>query len=129
MTPAKKYTSVDEYIADMPDRTREILERLRKAIHQAAPEAEEVISYNMPALRFHGILLYYAAHAEHIGFYPGNATLIRVFEKELAGYETSKGTIRFPLSRPLPVALVKKIVKKRVQENLSRDESRTRPKR
>jgi uncharacterized protein YdhG (YjbR/CyaY superfamily) len=96
------------------------MEQVRKAVQGAVPEAKETISYNMPAFRFHGILIYYAAFKEHIGFYPGNATLIPRFSKELAGYETSKGTIRFPLDRELPVELIRTLAKLRAEENLGK---------
>ncbi len=94
---------------------------LRELIRGAAPGAMEVISYNMPAFRLYGILLYYAAHRAHIGFYPANAALIRQFREQLEGYETSKGTIRLPLGRPLPAALITAIVKIRVQQNLEKE--------
>ncbi len=89
-------------------------------IRAAAPEAQEAISYNMPAFRFHGILLYFAGHKGHIGFYPGNATLIERFGRELAGYATSKGTIQFRLDKPLPHDLIREMVTIRVNDNLAK---------
>jgi uncharacterized protein YdhG (YjbR/CyaY superfamily) len=85
-------------------------------IHQAAPDAQETISYGMPAFRLNGILVYFAAFKNHIGFFP-TASGVRVFAKELAPYDVSKGTIRFPIDKPIPDKLVAKIVKFRVQEN------------
>src|SRR5688572_30643659 len=101
-----KYKTVDEYFSTVPKNTKNILKELRKTVKQAAPKAEEVISYNMPALKFKGILVYYATAKNHIGFYP-TPSAIKFFNKELVGYETSKGTIKFPIDKPLPVALIK----------------------
>lgn len=119
-TPEKKFKTVEEYLSVLPKKSRQILEKLRKAIKQAAPEAEEVISYNMPAFRYHGIVVYYAAHKEHIGFYPADTHVIEQFRDDLKGYETSKGTIKFPLDKPIPLDLVKRIVEFRVKQNLER---------
>jgi uncharacterized protein YdhG (YjbR/CyaY superfamily) len=115
-----KFRSVDEYLLSMPMEKRKNLEELRTAVRQTVPDAEEGISYNMPAFRFHGILLYYAAHKEHIGFYPGNSKLILKLNEELKDFETSKGTIKFPFNKTLPVALIKKIAKIRAVENLEK---------
>jgi len=115
-TPPAKFTTVDEYFAAFPAEAKSLLKQMRKIIREAAPQAEELISYNMPAFKQGGALVYYAAYKNHIGFYP-TASGIRNFTKELAGLETSKGAIRFPIDQPLPVALVKKIVKFRVTEN------------
>ena len=111
-----KYNTVDDYFSDLPQDKKNVLKTLRKIIKQAAPKAEEVISYNMPALKFKGALVYYAASKNHIGFYP-TPSAIKFFKKELSGYETSKGAIKFPMRKPLPAALIKKIVKYRVAEN------------
>jgi uncharacterized protein YdhG (YjbR/CyaY superfamily) len=92
---------------------------LRTVIRQAAPGAEEVISYNMPAFKWNGMLVWYGAHTEHVGLYP-KASAITAFKDELAGYKTSKGAIQFPIKRPIPTALVKKIVKFRLEENARR---------
>jgi uncharacterized protein YdhG (YjbR/CyaY superfamily) len=112
----KKYASVEEYIAAMPAEARTKLQSLRKAIHQAAPEAEEVISNNMPAFKWNGMLVWYGAHTQHIGLYP-KASAMAAFKDDLAAYKTSKGAIQFPIDKPIPAALVKKIVKFRVKEN------------
>jgi len=118
METGVKFKTVDEYLSALPERSRKKMAALRVAIKSAAPDAVEVVSYNMPAFKYHGILVYYAAHKEHIGFYPGHAKLIEAFSKELVDFETSKGTIKFPLDKALPTGLIKKIVKTRVEENL-----------
>ncbi len=118
--PERKFKTVEGYFSVLPDQMRIRMEELRQTIRQAAPDAEEVISYNMPAFRFHGILVYYAAHKEHIGFYPAGAVVNEVFKDDLAGYETSKGTIKFPLKKQIPLDLVKRIVEFRVKQNLER---------
>jgi uncharacterized protein YdhG (YjbR/CyaY superfamily) len=119
MDTAKKYKSVDEYLSAMSVTTKSKLEQLRKTIQKAAPKAEEVISYNMPAFKQEGALVYYAGYKAHIGFYPVSSA-IRKFKDDLSGFELSKGTIRFPLDKPIPVSLVSKIVKFRVKENLEK---------
>lgn len=110
--------SVDEYMAGLPGDSRAALDKLRKTIQAAAPEATDAISYGMPAFRDHGrILVYYAAFKEHYSLFPASKQVIADFEEELRNYPTSKGTIRFPMDKPLPTALVKKIVKARLAEN------------
>lgn len=116
---SKRYTSVEEYLADQPDELREKLEGLRLTIKRAAPGAVERISYNMPAYDLRGILVYFAAHRGHIGLYP-TASGVKAFEKEIAAYESSKGAIQFPLDRPLPKTLIAKIVKYRLKQNLEK---------
>jgi uncharacterized protein YdhG (YjbR/CyaY superfamily) len=109
---------VDEYLARVPEPARSTLNKIRAAIRSAVPaEATEGISYGMPAFRYKGPLVGYAASSNHCGLYPMNPAVIVAFRDELKGYETSKGTIRFPVDRPLPAALVKKLVKARVAEN------------
>jgi uncharacterized protein YdhG (YjbR/CyaY superfamily) len=115
-----KYQTTDEYISTLPKNARDILKRLRSTIKQAALEAEEVISYNMPAFRYYGIVIYYAAHKEHIGLYPANIHVIEQFRDDLKPYKPSKGTIKFPLEKPIPLDLVKRIVEFRVKQNLER---------
>jgi uncharacterized protein YdhG (YjbR/CyaY superfamily) len=116
-TAAKiKFKTVDEYLSDLPDDTKSKLQQLRETIKKAAPQAEEVISYNMPAIKGRRVLVYYAAHKEHIGFYP-TASPIRAFKKELSAYDSSKGAIKFPIEKPIPLSLVTKIVKYRVKED------------
>jgi uncharacterized protein YdhG (YjbR/CyaY superfamily) len=118
--PKTKFVTVDEYLSILPQKVRDSLEELRKTVNQVEPDAEELISYNMPAFRFHGILVYYAAHKSHIGFYPGNSIVNEVFKNDLGKYETSKGTIKFPIEKPLPLRLIKRIVKYRVKQNLDK---------
>jgi uncharacterized protein YdhG (YjbR/CyaY superfamily) len=112
----KKHASVEDYIAALPADAQSKLQSLRKAIRQAAPGADEVISYNMPAFKWNGMLVWYGAHTEHVGLYP-KASAITAFKDELAGFQTSKGAIQFPIEKPIPTALVKKIVKFRLEEN------------
>jgi uncharacterized protein YdhG (YjbR/CyaY superfamily) len=110
-------STVDEYFAWQSEQARTALEQLRKIIKKATPEAEEVISYQMPAFRFHGILVYYAAFKNHYSLFPMTKAL-EVFKEDLKGYETTKGTIHFSYGKPLPVRLIKEIVQFRVKENL-----------
>ncbi|MFN6088707.1 MAG: iron chaperone [Cyclobacteriaceae bacterium] len=112
----KTIKTVDEYIAVQPANVREKLERLRLTIKKAAPKAEEEISYMMLAYKFHGVLVYFGAYQNHIGFYPTGSG-ISAFKKELSVYEGSKGTVRFPIDKPLPLTLIKKIVRFRLKEN------------
>ena len=116
---SKRYTSVEEYLADQPEELLETLEELREIIKRAAPQAVERISYNMPAYDLKGILVYFAAHRGHIGLYP-TASGVKAFEKEIGDYEHSKGAIQFPLDHPLPKTLIAKIVKYRLKENLEK---------
>jgi len=115
----KQYKNIDEYIAGFPEKIQTILQNLRRVIHEAAPEAQETISYGMPAFKQNGIVVYFAAFKDHIGFFPTSSG-VSAFARELAPYDTAKGTIRFPLDEPIPVNLIKKIVKFRVQENLTK---------
>lgn len=112
--------NVDDYIGHQPAEVREALEKLRRAIKKAAPKAEEVISYGMPAYKYLGMIAYFAVHKNHIGFYamPGP---IKAFKKELNGYKTSKGTVQFPLGEPLPLGLIGKMVTFRKKENEEKD--------
>lgn len=112
----KKFRTVDEYLSRLPKTAKDNVEGLRKTIRQAAPQAQEVISYNMPALKWNGMLLWYAAFKKHIGFYP-KASAIAAFKEELKDYKTSKGAIQLPLEKAIPAALVKRIVRFRVEEN------------
>ncbi|PJZ65823.1 hypothetical protein CH371_09750 [Leptospira wolffii] len=110
------YKDIDHYISTFPDDVQEILEGLRAFIRKNAPEAKEKISYQIPTFDFYGNLVHFAAYKNHIGFYPG-AKAIRVFQEELKGFKTSKGTVQFPIKKPLPLGLIGKIVKFRVKEN------------
>jgi uncharacterized protein YdhG (YjbR/CyaY superfamily) len=111
-----KFSNVDEYIALYPAAVRKGLNLLRKTIKQAAPDAEETISYHMPAYKLNGMLVFFAAMKNHYGFYP-TASPMKTFQERLNPYETSKGAIRFPLDKPIPVKLVSDIVKWKVKEN------------
>lgn len=123
----KKFRTVDEYFSSLPKAARDILESFRMTIRQAAPQAEEVISYNMPAFKWNGMLVWYAAFKKHIGFYP-RTSAIAAFQDELKRYKTSKGAIQFPIEEGVPVSLVKKIVKFRIKENeLALKTKRSRP--
>lgn len=115
------YGSIDEYIATFPGDVQAILQSLRATIHDVAPEAEERISYQMPAFALHGDLVYFAAYKNHIGFYPTSSG-VQTFAHELADYECTKGAIRFPISHPLPMDLIRRIVEFRVAENAARAE-------
>lgn len=115
--------NIDEYISNFPVHIQEKLQELRAAIKRAAPEAVEKISYQMPAFTQNGILVYFAAHSNHIGFYP-TAKGIEVFKEQLSGFKCSKGTIQFPLDKPLPLELITKIVIFRSTENYIKAESK-----
>ncbi len=120
-TPEMSAETVEQYLANVPEPARTTLSKIRASIRAAAgPEATEVISYRMPAFRYKGVLVWYAAFKEHCSFFPGNSSLIEAFGEDLAGYSTAKGTIRFPLDKPLPPALIKKIVRARMAENEAR---------
>ena len=123
-TSNTKFETVNEYMSALPESTRVKLEKLRQTIKKAAPQAEEVISYNMPAYKQEGMLVYYAAYKGHIGFYP-TASPIKAFKEELADYSGSKGTVRFPLDKPIPSGLVSRIVKYKVKENLEKAHAKT----
>ena len=111
--------TIDEYVAHFPENIQKELNTLRETIKKAAPEAKETISYGMPAFKLNSrILVYFAAAKNHIGFYP-TASPIVAFKKDLGSYETSKGTIKFPLDKPVPTKLVERIVKFKAQEILN----------
>ncbi len=112
--PAK---TVGDYLAHVPQPARSTLEKVRAAIRSVVPpEATESISYGMPAFKYKGTLVYFAAFRNHCSFFPASYAVMRAFMNELKAFEVSKGTIRFPLNKPLPTALVKKMVKARVEE-------------
>jgi len=110
-------TTIDEYIAQFPHDVQEILKTLRKVIRESAPDATEKISYQMPTFYLHGNLVHFAAFSRHIGFYP-TPSGIEAFKKEIAGYKSAKGSVQFPIDKPLPYDLIMRIVKYRVEENL-----------
>jgi uncharacterized protein YdhG (YjbR/CyaY superfamily) len=114
---------LDEYIQSNPKEIQDILQKIRKTVHQAAPDAEEVISYRMPAFKLGGILVYFAAFSDHISFFPTSSG-VKEFKGELAKYATSKGTIKFPLGKPIPYGLIAKITKFRVREIFEKEKGR-----
>jgi len=108
--------TVDEYIAGFPPSVQKILQRIRMTIRKAAPSADETISYQIPAFKQNGALVYFAAYKSHIGMYPITRTVSEKFRKELSPYAAGKSTARFPLDQPIPYTLISKIVKFRVGE-------------
>lgn len=117
---AAKPQTIDEYLAALSSEKRTALEKLRKAIKAAAPEAEECISYQLPAFRLNGkLLVAFGAAAKHCAFYPGS-TPVETHKNELKAYDTSKGTVRFPADSSLPATLVRKLVKTRIAEHAAR---------
>ena len=111
------YRSVDEYIAAQPDAARKVLRQVRNIIRKAMPAAEEIISYQIPAYRLHGgVVVYFAGWREHYSLYPLNDPLVAEFKDDLAPYKLSKGTIRFPLSDPVPVKLIERLAKFRARQ-------------
>lgn len=114
---------IDTYIAGFPKDTQKLLEQIRSTIRKAAPKAEEVISYKMPAFRQHGILVYFAGYKNHIGFYPTSSG-IATFKNELSIYKGAKGSVQFPLDKPLPLGLISKIVKFRVKQILEKEKAK-----
>jgi len=117
---AVKPKTIDEYLAALNDDQRAALEKLRKTIRAAAPEAEECISYQLAAFRQNGMLVAMGATANHCAFYLMSSSTVEAHKDELKGYDTSKGTIRFQSDKPLPAALVRKLVKARISENSTR---------
>ena len=115
--PITDIKSMDEYIAGQPDPVRAILGRVRSAIRKAVPQAEETISYKMPSYKLHkDPVLYFAGWKQHYSLYPASERLVAAFKDDLAPYEVHKGTIRFPLSQPVPVKLIERIAKFRAKE-------------
>lgn len=115
--------TIDEYIAGFPPEVQAILEKVRTTIRKAAPRAEETISYQIPTFTLKGNLVHFAAFKKHIGFYP-TSTGIETFKDELSVYEGAKGSVKFPLDKPIPFGLISRIVKFRVRENLERADSK-----
>jgi len=115
--------SVDDYIANFPPEVQEILEQVRTTIRQAAPGAEETIKYRLPTFTLKGNLVHFGAFKTHIGFYP-TPTGIDAFKDELSVYTGAKGSVQFPLEKPIPFDLIRRIVEFRVKENLERAESK-----
>lgn len=113
------FKTIDEYIALQPEVLILILEQIRQTIKDIIPEAEETISYQIPTFKYHGNLVHFAAYKNHIGFYPG-ASAIENFKDEITNYSTSKGTIQFPIDKPIPLDLISKITAFRVKQNLEK---------
>lgn len=118
-TSRKQFQTIDEYIATFPENVQDILQEIRKVIRESAPEAEEAISYGMPTFKLNGNLVHFAAYDKHIGFYPAPSG-IEAFKDELSPYKGGKGSVQFPIDKPLPLDLVEKIVIFRVKENLNK---------
>ena len=117
--PKKAPESIDEYIGTFPKEIRSKLESIRKAVKEEAPDAKEVISYGMPAFKLNRVLVYFAAQQKHIGFYP-TASGISAFEEELSQFKHSKGAVQFPIDEPVPLELVRKVVRFRVKEDMAK---------
>jgi uncharacterized protein YdhG (YjbR/CyaY superfamily) len=119
--------TIDDYISNFSQDVQATLQELRATIREAAPDAEETISYQMPTFKLHGNLVHFAAFKNHIGFYP-TPTGIEEFEKELAAYKGAKGSVQFPIDKPMPLDLIRKIVKFRVAENLEKAKAKSKKK-
>jgi uncharacterized protein YdhG (YjbR/CyaY superfamily) len=120
-------TNIDDYVRRFPKQVQQLLQKMRRTIQAAAPQATEMISYRMPAFTLDRILVYFAAHTNHIGFYPG-AGAIAAFRKQLSAYKGAKGSVQFPFDKSLPLALVRRIVKFRVKQSSSKVKGRSRKK-
>lgn len=116
-----KVNDVEAYLYQFPKEVQSLLKQLRKTIQSAAPKAEEYISYQMPAYKYYGMLVFFAGYKNHIGFYPGKSG-ITAFVNEITNYKFAKGSIQFPLDKPLPIRLITRIIKYRVQENEVKNE-------
>jgi uncharacterized protein YdhG (YjbR/CyaY superfamily) len=114
----QKPATIDEYLARVSPDQRVLLQKLRKAIHAVVPMTEECISYGIPAFRLNGrSLVFFGAWANHCSFYPGSSTTLKKFRGDLKGFQVTKGTVRFSPDNPLPITLLKKLVKARIAEN------------
>ncbi|MDB5155839.1 MAG: hypothetical protein JWR50_546 [Mucilaginibacter sp.] len=116
---AEQAKTIDEYIAGYPDDVQQLLQTIRTTIHNAAPQAEEAIAYGIPTFKFNGNLVHFGGYKNHIGFYPAPMG-IEAFKEETAQYEAGKGTLQFPVDQPMPLELIEKIVKFRVEKNLAK---------
>jgi uncharacterized protein YdhG (YjbR/CyaY superfamily) len=119
LSSKQKFETIDGYIKTFPKEIQKILETVRQAIKKAAPEAEEAISYQMPTFKLNGNLVHFASFKNHIGFYP-TPSGTEIFKKEISVYRSGKGSIQFPIDKPMPLSLIKKIVKYRIKENSNR---------
>ncbi len=125
MNSRPQYQTIDEYIATFPEEVQEILKKIRHTIHKAAPEAVEALSYQIPTFKLKGNLVHFAAFKNHIGFYP-TPSGTAAFQTELAPYKGGKGSIQFPLDKPIPYELIAKIVKFRVKEQKGKQDNQRR---
>ena len=116
---ARTPRSIDEYIESYPPEVQTLLQEMRETIRKAAPGAGEAISYRIPTFKLNGNLVHFAAFKNHIGFYPTSSGIL-AFKKELSGYKISRGTVQFPMDKPMPLDLVRRIVRFRVKESLSK---------
>ena len=123
-TAKVKLKTIDDYIATFPKEVQKGLEKLRRTIGKAVPQATEVISYGMPAFKFHGILVYFAAHKKHYGMYLPSSSAFKIFKKELAPYHVSKATLQFPYGKRIPLGLVRDMMKIKARENLEKAQSK-----
>ena len=115
----KTLRNFDAYLERFPKNVQRLLQKMRLTIKKAAPQAKETISYGIPAFTLNGLLVWFAAHKNHIGFYP-RASAIAAFKKELSAYKGAKGSVQFPFDKPLPLAFISRIVKFRMKQNLSK---------
>jgi uncharacterized protein YdhG (YjbR/CyaY superfamily) len=118
---------IDKYITSFPQQTQQLLQQLRAIILKTVPNAEEVISYKMPAYKYHGMVAWFAGYDHHVGFYPGASPILH-FKKEIAVYKNAKGSVQFPLDKPLPVKLFTNMLKFKVQENEAKAATKTKKK-
>lgn len=117
--PRRRFKTMDEYISAFPKNVQDVLRELRRVIRESAPQSEETISYGIPTFKLNGNLVHFAAFKNHIGFYPTPSAIV-AFKKELSPYKQAKGSVQFPIGKPMPFDLVKKIVRYRVKENLDK---------
>lgn len=111
--------TIDEYIKSFPNEVQDMMQELRKTIKKVVPEAQETIAYGIPTFKLHGNLVHFGGYKSHVGFYPAPSG-IEAFSKELVQYKTGKGTLQFPLDKPLPLELIRKVVEFRKEQNLAK---------
>jgi uncharacterized protein YdhG (YjbR/CyaY superfamily) len=117
MAEREKFETVDQYISTFPESVQAILQEIRKVMKENAPEAEELISYQIPAFKYHGMLIYYSAYQKHVSVSTAPFAVFEVFKNELSAYKRSKSTVQFPLNQPVPYKLIGEMTKFRVKEN------------
>ena len=123
---SKTVETIDEYISGFPKDVQAILKKIRATIRKAAPDAKEAIKYQIPTFVQNGNLVHFGAYKTHIGFYPTSKAIVK-FKKELSPYAGAKGTVRFPLNKPIPFDLIGRIAKSRVQDNVSKAKGKKKP--